>query len=318
MPVPPFFMFGFERSGTTLLSMMVGAHPEIAVPFSTTGLWYRYWRKRESYGELADGEQCARLVADLLAEERIQLWDESLEQEEIMNAVRPGDFGSVVAAFHAAYAKHKGKAHWGSIDIATLFDMDLASRWFDDARFVHIVRDGRDVALSHERYAYGASNAAECAEQWINALHTNLKMGSILGPERYLVLRYEDLVLEPEPTLRRLCDFLAVGYSEAMLDYPQMVSKKVPESRRWLWPSLDKAPDRTNTYRWKTKMSAGKRNVFERVANDMLAALDYETRAEIPASLGVLGLELWYFLGRGHRFDRLARRLGLARRQRPG
>ncbi len=75
---PPFFVFGFERSGNTLLAMMLGAHPNIAVPLSTTGMWLRYAERLNDYARLAATNDMERLVDDLLAEQRIRLWDVQL------------------------------------------------------------------------------------------------------------------------------------------------------------------------------------------------------------------------------------------------
>jgi len=310
---PAVFLFGFERSGTTLLSMMVGAHPAIAVPLSTTGLWYRYWVRRKEYGELKRKEDVERLVHDLLAEERIRLWDARLNIREVLDELPPGSFPAVVERFHSLYARAQGKPRWGNIDIATLDHMDIASQWFPNARFVHLVRDGRDVALSHKTMPYGASNPLECAERWAHRVTVNLKMGSILGRQRYLVVRYEDLILDTEATLRRLCSFIGVEYSPAMLEYPEAVSRKIPPERRWLWPVLDRAPVTSKAFRWKQEMSRSQRVVFEGVAGELLKELGYESFPVIPKLASAYLLELCYFLDRGGRLRRFRERLGLRR-----
>lgn len=302
----PVFLFGFERSGTTLLSMMVGAHPEIAVTLSVTGLWYRYGRRLDEYNRLRDSADVERLVDDVLGEERIRLWDVTLKREDVADGLGVGSFPEVMARFHLIYAREKGKARWGNVDIATLANMDAASAWFPEGRFVHIVRDGRDVALSHETYRYTPYNTWECASAWARALEVNLKMGAVLGPGRYLVVRYEDLVLDSETTLRRICQFVGVDYSSRMLEYPTMVDEKIPRDRRWLWPTLNEPPVKSNAYRWKTQMSRTKRIVFEREASGMLRGLGYETYRTVPKSLRPYGLETWQFVNRGGRLRRLA------------
>lgn len=310
---PVAFLFGFERSGTTLLSMMVGAHPRIAVPLSATGMWYRYGRALADYDDLRSQAGLERLVDDLLQHERIQMWDEHFTREEVLEGLTPGNFAAVVARFHSLYARRKGKELWANIDIGTLEDMDIANQWFPEVRFVHIVRDGRDVALSHRTYEFGTTNTLDCAQRWVAKVHANLKMGAILGPARYLVLRYEDLILQPEAALRRLCDFMAVEYSPEMLDYAKMVDEKIPPQRRHLWPLLNKPPSADPVYRWKRAMPERERTVFERAARDVLATLGYDTYPELPRTLRAHALELWYFLDQGQRFGRLATKLGLRR-----
>jgi Sulfotransferase family len=313
--IPPLFMFGFDRSGTTLLSMMVGSHPLLAVPFSTTGLWFRYEAMLPDYNHLESAADVERLVDDLLREERIRLWDAELSREALLESLPAGSYGAVVRRFHSVYASSKGKRYWANIDIATIDHMDLVNQWFPDSRFIHLVRDGRDVALSHETYPYGASNTLECALEWRRRVETNIKMGAILGPSRYRVFRYEDLVLDTEATLEALCRFIGLPFSPEMLDYERGVKEKVPDEKRWLWPALDQKPVKTNAYRWKSKMSRAKRIVFEANAGATLNRLGYETFERIPKRASAYLLEIWQFLGRGGRFKRLASRVGASSRQ---
>jgi len=313
MSLPPVFMFGFERSGTTLLSMMVGAHPQIAVPLSVTGLWFRFAGQLERYNDIADRADLDRLVDDLLAEERIGLWDASLDRDAVLDGLEPGSYADVVRRFHECYARAKGKHYWANLDIATLDSMDVANNWFPDAKFVHIVRDGRDIALSHETMPYGAANTAECAREWKFRIAVSRKMGAMLGDDRYHVVRYEDLVLNSAEALGGICEFIGLPFAEEMLTYHSMVDAKIPDDKRWLWPALNKPPVKSKAYGWKKKMSPTKRAVFEDIAGDTLKSLGYEAYDSVPKSLSRYCYEFWCFLGEGGRFKRLARKLGINR-----
>lgn len=315
--IAPTFLFGMERSGTTLLAMMMGAHPQIAVPLSTTGMWYDFFaRVQRDYHGLTDDEAITRLVDDVLVHERIRLWNTELERERILANCQPGDFGSVVAAVHHEYARQRSKPHWANSDIATLDAMHLANGWFPNGRFLHIIRDARDVALSHQTMPFGAGNIAECALAWRHRVGQSLRMGAILGPNRYLAIRYEDLILESESTLRHICGFLGVPFSPVMLDYGVAVEQTIPEHKLWLWPEIKKPPQRSKVEIWKNRMSAAQRTVCEWNAGDLLRELGYETFATPPRQLPAYLLELWYFIGRGHRWNRLKGKLGLAGKSR--
>lgn len=309
----PLFMFGFERSGTTLLSMMMGAHPEVAVPFSVTGLWYRFESRLAEYENLRSPSQVERLVDDLLGEHRIKLWDAEIDRQDVLRDLGSMSYADVVRRFHECYAVAKRKPFWASMDIATLYDMDRANAWFPGARFLHIVRDGRDVALSHKGYVYGASNVLECAENWDRDVRANLKMGAMLDADRYLRIRYEDLILTSEATLKRICEFAGVPYSDAMLDYPGSVSERIPEDRRFLWPDISKGPQAGNVYRWRTRMSATDKEIFEQTAGGLLKMFDYDLSPPKRKSPAYYIKEFWYLLGRGHRFDRILKNFGRGR-----
>ena len=131
-----------------------------------------------------------------------------------------------------------------------------------------------------------------------------------------MIVRYEDLILESETTLQRICKFLGLPYSSAMLDYSEMVDKKVPKDRRFLWPILNQKPVKSKAYRWKNSMSNSRRMVFEGVANELLKELGYEAYDKIPKFFLGYIYELWCSFNRGGRIKRLAAKLGINRNDR--
>jgi|GEM_PF-2163902 len=310
----PTFIFGMERSGTTLLSMMIGAHPLVAVPLATTGMWLSFAGRLESgFNGLATRGDVERLVDEISRHERIRLWDADIDCKALLEGLPLRDYGKIVERFHRSYARAKGKPYWANIDIATLDGMDLVNDWFEKVRFLHIVRDGRDVALSHRTMPYGAGNIAECARAWANRTATNAKMGRILGPSRYMTVRFEDLVLDTQPTLEQICSFMGIPYDAAMLHYDKMVDEKIPVSRRWLWPAIAQPPQRSKVGQWRQRMTRNQRIVFENIANQALKDWGYEAYEAVPRSAAAHLLDLWYFLVQGGRLRRLRRKLGLTR-----
>jgi hypothetical protein len=307
----PTFLFGMERSGTTLLSMMVGAHPRVAVPLATTGMWMDFAERLDhDFNDLATRDDVVRLVDAIRRHERIKLWDAELDRDILLEDLPLGDYGAVVARFHAIYAQTKGKTCWANVDIATFDNMDRVNAWFKDARFLHIVRDGRDVALSHQTMPYGAGNIAECARAWVQRTTINAKMGRILGPQRYMTIRFEDLVLDTRASLDRICDFIGVPFDEQMLRYGDMVEEKIPESRRWLWPAISSPPQHSKVGQWRRRMTRSQRIVFEGTANRALKDWGYEAYDKVPKSAAAHLLDLWYHLDQGGRLRRLRKRLG--------
>lgn len=305
------FLFGMERSGTTLLSMLVGAHPEIAVPLATAGLWYSFDKRQKEYNRLRDPNDLRRLVDDIIAHDRIQRWDERLDVEDVLPRCQTGDYSTVVAAFHSAYARAKGKSLWANMDIATLDQLHRANELFPDAKFVHIYRDARDVALSNLETPYSKGNLAECADNWSRRLTLNFRMGRILGPDRYLAVSYEDVIQKPESTLGEVCDFVGVKYSHSMLQYGGDAAAKVPKDRQWLWLNMDGSLDRSAVQRWRRDMPTSKRIVVERYAGRLLDELGYEVYRPLPWRAFAELLDIFYFLERGRRFKRFLTALGV-------
>lgn len=279
----PVFVIGFQRSGTTLLRLMLNNHPDLAIPLDTTGLWSRTEAQLSSYGDLTQPEAREGLVASLLQEERIRLWEIPLTASDVLNRWTNGEFSGLIAAFYQSYAAYWGKRYWGDKDPGNMLRIGQISRWFPQARFLHIIRDGRDACLSQLRQDFGYDDVLPCASAWREQIWWVREVGVVMGPQRYFELRYEDLVNAPEPHLRAICQFLGLDYSEQMLQYHQKVEQSVPDSKRHLWPMLGEQPRADNTEQWKKKMTAGQRVCFEKRAGPLLRVLGYPTLPGQPA-----------------------------------
>ena len=290
----PFFIVGFQRSGTTLLRMMIDSHPEVAIPLDTTGLWARYEQRLDEFGVLSEVESLRRLVESILSEERIRLWETPLTVDDVICASRLPGYPGVIEGFHLAYAQAKGKSRWGDKDPGNMGRLGSVLRWFPDARIVHIVRDGRDACMSLLKQEFGGYDLLQCAESWREQVWWVRQIGRILGESQYFELRYEDLVAEPERSLRPLAEFLGIDWSPDMLEYHRRVDEAVPGEKRHIWPLLDQPPQESARYRWKRDMSPGARICFEKRAGSVLREFGYETLpgAVSGAYLSELGFSL--------------------------
>jgi len=294
-PRDPFFIVGFQRSGTTLLRMMLNAHPEIAIPHDSAELWFKYREHaQKKYHALHDPSDVQAMIDDLLEEPRIKAWQSELPREMLLAEPLPKTFPDVMRRFHEVYAKLHEKQIWGDKNTGTLVALDQLNADFPACTIIHLVRDGRDCALSHmsKEYIYGYENTLRVASEWRDQVTLCHKMGAMLPQNRYLELRYEDLIAEPETQLRKISAFLGVNYSPEMLNYYQHVDENVPEDKRGLWPLLNKPPVASNIYKWKSRMKPADRAIFERNAGDLLREFGYETLPQ-PVREGRLR-EVWY------------------------
>lgn len=280
---PPFFIIGFQRSGTTLLRLMLDSHPAVAIPLDTAGLWAAYQDRLEVwFNDLATVEDCHRLIEAIGAEERIRLWNVPISVDEITALVDAYDFPAIIAGFHMAYAQAKGKTRWGCKDPGDTQRIHVINKWFPDARFVHIIRDGRDACLSQLGQDFGHTELIPCAVDWQEQVSWVARMGAILGSDRYLELRYEDLVTDPEPVLQRICKFIGLPFDSAMLEYHRRVGDAVPDEKRHIWPLIDRPPQKDNINRWKSRMTTGERICFEKRAWSALQENGYQVYDRAP------------------------------------
>jgi sulfotransferase family protein len=273
---PPLILLGVRRSGTTLLRVMLDRSSVLAIPdesYFIPQLAHRH-RGRPRVDHFLDDVRRVPTVRD---------WD--LTPDEIRSRLRPGmTTGEAISAVFAAYAVKHGKARWGDKTPLYMQYLPLLETLFPAARYVHLVRDGRDAALSFLAVPEGIMtagwghprDAAGFACLWRTEVEDARGLGRRVG-ERYLEVRYEKLVATPATTLRRICGFADVSYEETMLDYVgRSESARKPHQQR-----LNLAPT-PNVRDWRLEMSPADVRAFEEVAGDLLVELRYEV--DRPAS----------------------------------
>lgn len=291
----PVFIVGMGRSGTTLLRLMLHHHPRLAIPYES-GFLTDYYDRAESFGDLRDDGNCRRLIQSLLAEPRTRMWDHTFNPDRVFDAVEERSLPGVVEAIYSDYAAGKGKARWG--DKSDYLDrLHIIHAMFPDVRFIHIIRDGRDVAMSVLKQPWGPDDIIRAAEWWNEHLWVARRVGAILGLRQYLEVRYEHLVENSERELRRCCEFLNEEYSADMLAYHRDSGESIPEGLRKQHYGYDKPPDASRVAAWKTEMNPYDHVLFCRHAHRMLRELDYEI-PERSVSLPVLGFRYLTIMAR--------------------
>lgn len=256
----PFFLVGSERSGTTLLRLMLSHHPaiECAPEFEflieplTSG---PDWPDADAY-------------ADWLETSRIFL-------PHGLRVDRGLAYPDLARGFLEQYGARSGKPVLG----ATCHKhFDRLLRLWPEARFVHLLRDGRDVARSCIAMGW-AGNVWTGAQRWIDAETLWSELARAIPAERRLDVRYEDLVSDPEAVLGRVCRFLGREFDAGMLDYPESSTYGRPD------PSLAE--------RWRRDLSSGELALLEARIGPLLRERGYPESGVPPARVGsVRGLRL--------------------------
>jgi hypothetical protein len=170
--------------------------------------------------------------------------------------------------------------------------MDSIQCALPEARCIHVIRDGRDVALSQRGLWFGpGDNAEAAAEFWLSRIQLARRQAPLL--EHYLEIRFEQLIHNPIDALVNICEFLEIPFSEKMLTYYVNAQKRLDEFedhyyadrslliKREALLSLFKlaknSPDSSRVFCWKKEMSEADQRSYERIAGQLLKDLGYET-----------------------------------------
>jgi hypothetical protein len=283
---------GLTRSGTTLLRMMLDAHPEIAVPPETHFVpdLIKAAKQEGAGGEsMLEALTSNRTWPDFgISEERM------LERLAAIDTADEGAAGAAVRCFFEAYAEDQGKPRWGDKTPAYMLSITRIGRALGEARFIHLIRDGRDVALSQTARAINEQPPpAEQAGRWVKRIRKSRVQAAKLGGDRYIEARYEDLVRDPEPNLRRICEFIEADFDPAMLTYYERAAERLQEMAGALREDGEhapqqagyridnhspttKPPDPSRLDKWRREMSAADLAAYNGVAAELLRELDYE------------------------------------------
>ena len=256
----PIFLTGFARSGTTWVNHIFRDYFDVGM-VNEGQFILTYGRKLPRYGDLSDPQHRRRLIRDLSRDDYFSILERNyrvtINWSRVL-AIQSG-FAAIVLEILRQVAEGTGKRLVGSKFPMFGWHLDLINSFFPDCRVVHVIRDGRDCALSQRELFWGHQNTYMCARYWRDYLKKARHDGSKMR-NRYFEIRYEDLLTEPETSMRRLEHFIT-----ATDDYAGTLHfLETLESSRM---------DRIN--KWRQAMLPRAQAIFEAVAGDVLQELGY-------------------------------------------
>ncbi len=250
---------GCGRSGTTVFKEMLNRHPRIACGPETS-----------MFGLPFDPRRIA-IYWNIPLEQLTALMDESEHLPRFAER------------FYGDFVRREGKARWADKTPNNVRAVGRILTWFPRARFIHVIRDGRDVVCSlrhhpKERIRGGrivpvnTVNTIEfCCRRWVQDTSAGL---AYANHPRCFELRYEHLIADPEGVLRRVCDFLGEDYDPAMLD-PSRTKHETPTGQVLNNPGASSAVVGRSIGRWRRDLTPDERAEFVDRAGELLIALGY-------------------------------------------
>lgn len=285
MPV----IVGAPRSGTTLLRFMLDAHPDVAIPPET--------------GFLAPG-RAFQSGGDDLRREFFEMmttfppgapgWNDfGISRERFwsqLQAIVPFSAADGYRAFYRTYAARFGKARWGDKTPLYCLQLTAVQDALPEAHFIHLIRDGRDVALSLRHMWFSPRDDIETlAAHWVHCVTTARRQS--IECRKYIEVKFEELVEHSSAVLAQLCAFLDLPWSSEMLSYYRRTPERLAEHRdraradgtlivshagRVLQQALTMCPPQSSRVQsWKGTMSVDEQRRFEAIAAPLLLELGY-------------------------------------------
>jgi len=252
----PIVVGGCGRSGTTLLRTILNAHRDIACS-QESGVFTSL--SKINFDNISNSLALGRA-------EVVRIYRRSACRVEFIERL------------YRAYLERVGKLRWAEKDPNAVKAIGRIFAGFPDGRFIHIIRDGRDVACSlrtHPKYRVvdGArvpvrswNPIEQCIQRWMTDVGAGLEWR---GDPRYMEVRYEELIARPGETMRAVLGFIGENWDDSILR--SYTSADVPITH----PEIARGLSRAAVGRWRQDLTGSDRACFKRLANDLLVELGY-------------------------------------------
>ncbi|HZZ97091.1 MAG TPA: sulfotransferase [Jatrophihabitantaceae bacterium] len=273
--VRPVLLVGCPRSGTTLLSVILHAHPRIAMPPETRFLFPVY-RRRNSFGDLTEVKNRRRLARRITGRGS-RFVHLGLNRRAVRRQIVRGapTVGSAMAIVWREFARSRGKQRWGEKRPLYWQQMDWLMRLFPDAQVVHLIRDPRACVASLLDVKWWHGGFPSALATWTLSDRELRRFGDRAPRGSYYALHFEDLLTEPKDELARLCEFLGEDFDAAMLEFAGAAGDIVPERKLW-HKRTHEALDPTRGERWRQRLTPSDVAVIEAVAGEAMKHHGYE------------------------------------------
>jgi len=267
--IQPVFIGGCDRSGTTFLASMIGnAECAITTPESQFKVDFLSCDEKNFHSPLIW---------------RLKLWGVSKKRlEEIFKySVDGKELMTRLVLEYARIYKNDPPRYWIDHTPTNFQNYKILNQYYPNAKFVHIIRDGRAVASSVIPLAWGPTNANDAALWWLTKISFGLA-AQLLAPEKVITVKYEDILQNPETELKRICTFIGMPYNKDML-----LGKgfSVPGYTKKQHSSVGQLPDNSKADNWKSDLSKRDIEIFEYHSLGMLENLGYEVIHQRPLAI---------------------------------
>ena len=291
------YIVSSPRSGSTLLRLLLNAHSKIAFP-PPTFIWTGIYPFLYTYGDLDKERNFRLLIEDILELQKNKPWPVEINVDKVLTLVKERSFMGVYTALMELWCELHGKKRWGEKTPRNSFWIKDILSYLPEAQFIHIIRDGRDVAIDWIENLDWPKNAYCAALQWRDFVTAILPWRDKLTSDQYLEVHYEDLSRDPIKSLQQICAFLNVEYEPKMMEYYCAEETAQWASSAFCHRHVRKPITTEFVGIYKTQLETEDRQLLAAIIGNELKELGYQVEDE-PREIGPEELKQFMDDGRG-------------------
>lgn len=241
-----------------------------------------FFKLEPLYGDLRKDANFKRLISDVvtMVELHPYPWEIRLDRERIFREARGRDLINIFFAVYNQYLAGTGKKRWGCKSTFMIRHVALIRRYYPDAKFLYLVRDGRDVAASAKKSIFNRYCVYYTARLWKEEQRTGIYWLNKLSPEGILLVKYDELLKDPGGTIGPLCAFLKEPFEEKMLNFFDTQEAKKSAGISAAWANTSKPIMSGNVNKFKTELTGKEIDLFEAIAGPELDYFSYPLEKE--------------------------------------
>jgi hypothetical protein len=219
----------------------------------------KFYKKLNSYGDINQYQNFKKLVEHILKERPVQQWKLNYDIRKMYDELKDNmSYANLCSNIILKRFNRMGKDSWGDKTPMYIDDLDIIVSLFPKAKYIYIVRDGRDVALSLLAKDWGPNNIYACAKYWSHSNRAEQRMETMFDADNFLSLKYEDLLVNTQTKIEQIYEFLDEPYPTG--DAAKLIKTTL----------------KNNAFKWKSRLTARQNQIFEHVARKELLMHGYE------------------------------------------
>jgi hypothetical protein len=230
------------------------------------------------YGNLENDLRFRRLISDVckLVELHPYPWEIKPDPEQIFLNAKWRDIISVYAAIYDQYLQFSGKKRWGCKSTFMIDHLPELLNHYPDARFILLVRDARDVAVSAKHSIFNHFHVYFTAQRWKREQAIGINWMGMLSSNQIMLVKYEELIKNPRMVTSEICEFLNEPFEEKILEYHTSKEASKSGSLSISWANTAKPVMSSNREKFLTELSSEEICLIEMIAHRELTALGYK------------------------------------------
>jgi len=271
----PFFIIGSDRSGTTMLRLMLNEHPELHIPRET---WFIIDLMDALPINIPLNNNQKKIAFKIITQH--ERWPDleipNQQLKNIIDELEEPRLRTILEKIYQILAEREGKKRWGDKTPEYIKEINRLHILFPDAKFVHVIRDGRDVCISLLSKRWRGTMVPNIARYWSEYVGSGVKAGRSLPKDKYLEVTYESIVMNTEEMLKKICKFLEIEFRSVMLNFYKNAEKNIAAWEKEHHQKTMRAPKRDDLFRWQKEASSLQIIAFEAIAGKTMDLVGQE------------------------------------------